>query len=111
VTKSERIREAKLAKIVAEFHALLLSCLQQCAGGRWGLFGQNDLADPEGRFWSWPEANRLKELAQEIRAILLESGQKNEGCERFLDLCSLRGPSVPGEPKLAAEFLSELNKN
>jgi hypothetical protein len=111
MSKSERVREARLAQIEAEFHVLLLSCLQRCAGGRWGLFGQNDLADPEGRYWSWPEAKRLKELAQEIRAIRAEFGETNPECERFLELRSLRGPNIPGEPKLAAEFLNEINKS
>jgi hypothetical protein len=102
MTKSERIRETKLAKIEAEFYALLLSCLRECARGRYRLFGQNDHLDPEGRFWGWPEAKRLKELAKEIRAIREEFGETNEECQRFLELRSLRGPNVPGESRLAA---------
>jgi len=109
MTKRERIREAKLTEMEAEFHLLLLSCLQECSRGRYGLFGQNDLADPEGRYWGWPEADRLKELAHEIRSIRAEFGETNDECERFLELRSLRGPNVPGEPKLAAGFLAELN--
>jgi hypothetical protein len=109
--KRQKVRETRLVEIESEFHPLLLSCLRKCAQGRWGLFGQNDHIDPDGRYWRWSDAKRLKELAQEIKAIRLESGQANETCERFLQLCSLRGPNVPGEPKLAAEFLADIGQN
>jgi hypothetical protein len=109
--KSQKIREMRLIEIESEFRPLLLSCLRECAQGRWGLFGQNDYADPEGRYWGWPEAKRLKYLAQEIKSIRQEFGQTNGSCERFLQLCSLRGSNVPGEPKLAAEFLSNIDQN
>jgi hypothetical protein len=75
------------------------------------LFGQNDHCDAEGRYWNWPEAKRLKDLAQEIRLIRLEFGQANDECERFLQLCPLRGSNVPGEPKLAAEYLASIGLN
>ena len=54
------------------------------------------------------EAKRLKSLAQEIRSLRIEFGQTKEHCERFIQICSLRGPNVPGELKLAAEFLARL---
>lgn len=110
MTKAERIREMRLAEIEGEFLLLLRSCLRICAQGRYGLFGQNDLADPDGRYFGWPEAKRLKGLALEIKSIRLESGQKNESCERFLQLCLLQGPNVPGEPRLATEFLAEIDR-
>ena len=106
MTKRRKIQEMRLIQIEDEFLTLLLSCLRECAQGRWGLFGQNNLLDPEGRHW--PEAKRLKSLAQEIMSLRMEFGQTNEQCERFIQLCSLRGPNVPGEPKLAAEFLASL---
>jgi hypothetical protein len=111
MTKRHKIREMRLIEIENEFRPLLVSCLQECALGRYGLFGQNDHLDPEGRYWGWPEARRLKELAQEIQSIRLEFGQIDENCERFLQLCSLRGSNVPGEPKLAAEFLADVRQN
>jgi hypothetical protein len=111
MTKSQKHRETRLVEIENEFRTLLLSCLRECAQGRWGLFGQNDHLDPEGRYWSWPEAKRLKDLAQEIKSIRLEFGQNNENCDRFLYLCSLRGSNVSGEPKLAAEFLNGIDQN
>jgi len=108
MTKTEQIREMRLAEIEDEFRPLLLSCLRECARGRYGLFGQNDHADPEGRYLSWPEANRLKEMALEIKSLRLLYGESNETCDRFLQLCTLRGPSVPGEPKLARQLLAEI---
>jgi hypothetical protein len=110
MSKSQRVHEVRLDQIEGEFPPLLLSCLQECARGRWGLFGQNDHLDPEGRYWVWPEARRLKDLAQEIRSIRLEFGQANELSERFLELCSLRGAGVPREPKLASELLAEIGQ-
>lgn len=110
MTKRQKIREMRLNEIEGEFLRLLLSCLRECAQGRYGLFGQNDHLDPTGRYWGWPEAKRLKTLAHEIKSLRLEFGQTEEHCERFIQLCSLRGPNVPGEPKLAAEFLAALSK-
>jgi hypothetical protein len=108
MTKRERIREKNLIEIERDFHPLLLACLRQCAQGRYGLFGQNDHVEHAERYWNWPEAKRLKVLAEQIKSIRAEVGQTNETCERFLHLCSLRGANVPGEPKLATEFLADL---
>ena len=108
MTKSQHIREMRLVEIENEFHSLLVSCLRECSQGRWGLFGQNDYSDPDARYWGWTDAKRLKKLALEIKSIRQESGEINKRCERFLELCSLRGSNVPGEPKLAAEFLAEI---
>lgn len=110
MAKAEKVREMRLAQAEYEFRPLLLSCLRECARGRYGLFGQNAHLDPEGRYWGWPEAKRLKDLALEIKSARAEFGKTNENCERFLDLCSLRGSNVPGEPRLAAEFLADLNQ-
>jgi hypothetical protein len=110
MTKSQKIRERRLEEMEREFQALLLSCLQECAQGRWGLFGQNEHLDPDGRFWGWPEAARLKDLARQINSIRLEFGQPNDICEQFLHLCALRGSNVSGEPSLAARFLAEIDR-
>ena len=34
--------------------------------------------------WGWPEAKRLKNLAQEVMSLRFEFGQTNERCERLL---------------------------
>ena len=110
MAKRSKIQQRKLDEIEGEFKPLLLTCLRQCAQGRYGLFGQNDHLDPEGRYLNWPEARHLKELAHEIRSLRLEFGQPDQICERFLQLCSLRGSNVPGEPRLGTALLDEIDE-
>jgi hypothetical protein len=107
MAKQDKIRSRKLDLLEEEFIALLPICLRACAKGRWGLFGQNDLCDPDNRWLAWPEADHLKTLASEIRSLHSDVGTENEISEKFLTLCALKGPNVPGEPKLAASFLAE----
>jgi hypothetical protein len=99
----------RLEELESELKPLLLSCLEECADGRWGLFGQNDHVDPDHRYSRWPEADHLKEIACEIQSMRAEFGQPNLLCERFLHYCSLKGSNVPGEPKLARAFLNEIS--
>ena len=106
--KSAKAEEKELQRLEEEFQPLLDSCLRECARGRWGLFGHND--HPEMKLWfSWPDAERLREMALRIQSIRTSYGVPNELCERFLAICSLRGSNVPGEPRLAESFLHELN--
>jgi hypothetical protein len=102
------IEEQRLRALEAEFQPLLVACLRQCADGRWGLFGRMESAELQ-RYYEWPEAARLKEMAAEIRELRAEFGQTNQLAERFLHYCSLRGPNDLGEPKLASAFLAEIN--
>jgi hypothetical protein len=111
MAKRSQIQERKLDELEVEFKSLLLACLRECGQGRYGLFGQNDHLDPEGKYLNWPEAKRLKELAYEIKSFRLDFGQPNQTCERYLQLCSLRGANVPGEPKLAIAFLNDIEKS
>jgi len=109
MARSARIKTKRLDQIQCEFHSLLISCLKECAEGRWGLFGQHDhLSDADARWFLWPEANRLKQLAEEITAAHEAFGSRNEVCDRFLALCTQRGANILGEPKLAANFLAEI---
>jgi hypothetical protein len=108
MTRGTKVRHDRLAQLEADFEPLLLSCLQQAANGRYGLFGQNDHLDPQHRYWNWPEARRVVEMAEEIRALRSEAGEISNLAERLLHLRSLRGSNVPGEPKLAKQFLREL---
>jgi len=102
MAKSDQGESQKLSELEAEWNRLLPQCLEQCAQGRVGLFAKRQEAD-------WPEAERLRSLAQEIAAIHATFGSANPVCELFLHYCSLRyGPNVRGEPKMAAEFLEEL---
>jgi hypothetical protein len=47
-------------------------------------------------------------MAEEIQALRSEAGESNSLAEKLLHFRSLRGSNVPGEPKLAKEFLREL---
>jgi hypothetical protein len=105
VKKREKIKSQRLEQLEAAFRPLLISCLEECATGRYGLFGQNEHL---GNWWYWDEAERLKEMAREIVEIKSEYGEQNIECERLLHYCSLRGPHVVGEPKLAELFLNEI---
>jgi hypothetical protein len=106
--KRERIRQRGLESMEAEFHSLLLSCLKECAGGRWGLFGQNLAVDPEDRYWKWPEAKHLRTIADQIHVQRAEAGERNALCVRFIGLCESTGSNTLGEPRLAAAFLEEI---
>jgi len=108
MSKRHEIEQDRLEALESEFRVLLHSVLKECAGGRWGLFDQNDQREAK-KYLHWPEAERLKGMASEIKLILDDSGEQNEVVERFLHYCSLRGSNVPGEPRLAQSFLAELN--
>jgi hypothetical protein len=103
-----RAEDKELQELENEFRPLLLSCLRECAQGRWGLFGQND-SHPESKWLSWNEATRLKEIAVRIKLLRAPLGVSNETCERFLNLCSLRGPNAQGESRLAETLLRQLS--
>jgi hypothetical protein len=107
MTKRDSIRQSRLDSLEAEFSSLLPGVLKECAAGRWGLFGQNDHSDGS-KYIYWPEAEQLKDMAREIKSMRSDSGEPNEQVERFLHYCSLRGPNVPGEPKVARSLLDEL---
>lgn len=101
-SKDQRLRELE-----SDFKPLLIECVRVCASGKWGLFGQHE--SPEAvRYDNWPEAQRLKTMAAEIREIRAEFGQPNELVERYAHYCSLKGPNDLGEPQLARAFLEEL---
>jgi hypothetical protein len=108
MSKKARIQQARLDAMELEFAKLLPERLAECAGGRWGLFGQNAIADPENRYWTWPEAKHLRQLASDIRIERSAFGEINPLAERFLGLCGAGMPNAEGEPKLAAGLLAEL---
>ena len=107
--KARPIKEQRLDDLESDFRPLLLSCLDECGNGRWGLFGQNDSAEA-ARYLQWEDVQRLKEMAFQIRALRTEFGQPNPLVERFLHYCSLRGANIPGEPKLAKTLLDEIRR-
>jgi hypothetical protein len=108
MSKKGRVQQARLDAMEQEFKILLPKCLAECAKGRWGLFGQNSIADQDDRYWTWPEAKHLRELASDIRLERSNAGEVNALVERFLGLCGAGKSNVEGEPKLALVLLEEI---
>ena len=104
------IKAQRLDELESDFRPLLIICLRESQNGRRGLFGQNDGTDG-AKYLDWKDGRNLKEIAVQIHDLRSEFGQPNPLVERFLHSCSLRGPNVPGEPKLAKEFLDEIEKS
>jgi hypothetical protein len=100
-------KDQRLSELESDFKPLLVRCLQICARGKWGLFGQHDTPE-ERRYDNWPEVGQLKTMAAEIQELRAEFGQSNAIVERYIYYCSLQGPNDSGEPKLARAFLEEL---
>lgn len=105
----------KLASLEASYREQLLSALEKCANGRWGLFNHNEWAlstlsaaqrlrlDPDGT------VQELLDLGSEIER--LRSRFRLEGFplhERLLQMRSSYDSNTLGEPKLAREWLDEL---
>ena len=92
------------------FSDQLLACLDECARGRRGLFSDLVLTEEDESNREWPEAARLRELAQALQHVFAQYEQRNALCDEFLDLCSIHGESHPGEPRLARMFLSRIER-
>jgi hypothetical protein len=102
-------KDERLAELESDFRPLLISCLEECRNGRWGLFAQNNSAEA-AKYLNWNEAKQLKAMADEIRALRAEFGQPSPLVERFLYYYTLRGSNVRGEPKLSQAFLDEIER-
>jgi hypothetical protein len=96
-----RSYERQLAAFEASYRELLLSALQKCAKGQWGLFGHNRLRDPS--------ADELLELGSEIERMRRKCGLESfPHHDRLLQMRSSHHSNTPGEPKLAQQWLDEL---
>jgi hypothetical protein len=99
--------ESEIGALTEVFREQLLALLEECAQGRRGLFcGYEHLGGDEG----WPEAERLRELAAALQAIVAQSEERNPLCDEFLDLCTIHGEANPGERRLAGTFLARIEK-
>ena len=92
------------------FRDQLLACLEECAHGRRGLFSDVELIEQDENNRGWPEAARLRELAQALQNVFAQYEQRIPLCDEFLDLCSMHGESHPGEPRLARLFLARIDR-
>ena len=104
----ERPPSEQLKALSKAFSDQLLACLEECAHGRRGLFSDVALIEDEAGNREWPEAARLRELAQALQSVFAQYEQRNPLCDEFLDLCSMHGESHPGEARLARMFLSRI---
>lgn len=100
----------QLETLIQAFGDQLMACLDECARGRKGLFGDVELLSEEGSVKSWPEAARLRELALALQNLFNQQGERNALCDEFLDLCSMHGESHPGERKLARALLERIER-
>jgi len=100
-----------------EFIAHLVLELGRYAAGKWGLFGRNgnllqETASPMlNRRLRYSPAQRLIKLGQEIIVVRQElcNPEEFEPYACYLEYRSLRSSNTPGEPKLAAQLLTDLN--
>jgi hypothetical protein len=97
-----------LEMLARAFSEQLLACLDECARGRRGLFSEYVRDEDEGG--SWPEAERLRELAIALQGVFAQQEDRNALCDEFLDLCTIHGESHPGERKLARAFLERIER-
>jgi hypothetical protein len=87
-----------------------LEKLQKAAAGSWGMFGAYLNTPGLG-----PRANddfrELNGLGDEIGKIRKNLGiiEEYRPYRRYREYCKRHGPNDPGEPRLAKEFLAELD--
>lgn len=106
----DEIEPGQLEMVQQAFCEQLMACLDECARGRKGLFGDVALLGDEIEASSWPEASRLRELGLALQPILAQQEERNALCDEFLDLCSIHGEGNPGERKLARAFLERIER-
>jgi hypothetical protein len=95
--------ERRLGALEALYRELLLSALQKCAMGRWGLFGMN--LSPSS------DAEELLELGSNIERLRRKCGLETFALhDRLLRMRSSHHSNTPGEPKLARQWLDELTQ-
>jgi hypothetical protein len=108
-------REQRLRRTRADFGALLMKLLPECARGRSGLFGHHARAvgsEVAARYYAWPEAHKLLALSDEITALEQQVKDAPEFPlhSSYLAYRASQATEIPSEPKLALRFLQELKR-
>ena len=106
----EAMEPDRMETLIQAFGDQLMACLDECARGRKGLFGDVELLSDEAGERAWPEAARLRELALALQGLVAQQEERNALVDEFLDLCSIHGESNPGERKLARAFLERIER-
>ncbi len=105
MAKSDR-HTHRLEELEESYRSILIKALTDCAGGRWGLFGQNE------HLWSREkpeELEELRELARSIDRIRASIGEEPFELHRKFEAARGRaGANDPGEPRLARAWLQLL---
>jgi len=93
----------------------LIAALNECAAGKWGVFGRNDAViedqpKPLREVLRSSESAQLIRDGESIRELRQELGFVDPFLpfERYLHFRQMHAANSPGEPKLAAELLAEL---
>lgn len=101
-------RRAKLEKDLklaeTAFQDELIAELEECAAGRWGLFGQNGDAWDAGKTLE-TQGERIAELRQRLGYM-----EDYEPLLLFVEFRRNRGPNAMGEPKLAQQLLNLMRR-
>lgn len=89
------------------FRDQLLACLEECIQGRRGMFSSDAQFGGEP---DWPEAARLRALAEALPAILAGFSQPAPLIDEFLDLCTVNVEDRQGEQRMARAFLRRIER-
>lgn len=107
--------EAQLQTLAEQFSTNLIAALRGCAAGRWAMFGQNEAViarqeKDEREMLKSKVAEELFGAGKEIERMRRKLGfsEPYQPFKRYLEFRQMRGSNVPGEPKLAMQFLEEL---
>jgi hypothetical protein len=106
-------QELTLRTLEEQFSRNLAAALRDCAAGVWGMFGRNDTViekHPLREMLKSKAAERLLEEGETVERLRQELGftEPFQPFKRFLEYRQMQGSNTPGEPKLAAPFLTEL---
>ncbi len=109
--------EQELAAAEADFRAMLVAALRDCAAGHWGLFDQN------GHLPDLPRGMAEQAFASSGAKALFALGGESDGLRarlgitepfplfaRLQELRGRRAENDPGEPRLAQAWLNELGE-
>jgi hypothetical protein len=101
--------EKQLESLESEYRVSLLRALHRCAGGHWGLFGQNDHVPGAPKS---DDASALLTLGDEISELRDRLGHSDSFAlhDRFLAERGRQHANRLGEPKIAQAWLGELGK-
>jgi hypothetical protein len=108
--------EAHIRTLEEQFSADLVAALRECAAGKWGLFGRNDhlaVQLPLLRSAYTLTAEALIEKGEEIGRLRRRLGMVEPFLlfTRYLEYRQMHSAHSPGEPKLAVQFLAELENS